>query len=180
MDIKSFDWRSLQRYFGPQAANDLNDFLEKMPQMAGQTVLVAAGIAWASAGALGLYTTIEMKSMTGLRAELADTKALKPVVPIIKNVPVPPTEIQEFSKDLGQLYPALTIKQQGASILISSNTTANFGQFREAVGHVQNGGSGWRVSMEKFCVGRECAKDKLAALLKINKVSVESRVKEDK
>jgi hypothetical protein len=40
---------------------------------------------------------------------------------------------------------------------------------------MQNGGSGWRVSLDKMCVGRECGdKDKLGVSLKVNKVSVEN------
>ncbi|MBU0859598.1 MAG: hypothetical protein KJ667_06650, partial [Alphaproteobacteria bacterium] len=62
---------------------------------------------------------------------------------------------------------------QGAGVFITSTTTGNFGEFREAIGHVQNGGSGWRVTVDRLCVGRECDRDKLAALLKISTVSVD-------
>ena len=41
----------------------VNAFLEKIPLMAGQQVLVAGGIAWAAAGILGLYTFIETGKM---------------------------------------------------------------------------------------------------------------------
>lgn len=164
----------MQKYLNPQAANDLNVFLERLPQAAGQTVLIAAGIAWAAAGMVGLYTSMEVHKLTELRGKLQETKALKPVVPMIKDVPVAQAEIQVFAQDMAKLYPGLSIKQEGSSIYVTSTSTANFAQFREAVGHVQNGGAGWRVSMEKFCVGRECLRDKLAALLKISKVSVEN------
>lgn len=173
MDLKSFDWRSLQRYLNPQAANDLNDFLERLPQMAGNMALAAAGIAWAMGAMLGLYATVQLKAMTEMRAKLAETKALKPLVPKINDVPVPQAELEGFAEVLSKTYPNIIIKQQGAAIYITSATTANFGQFREAVGHVQNGGSGWRVSVEKLCVGRECGADNLGALLKINKVTVD-------
>ncbi len=173
LNFKAIDWRSLQKYVSPQASQDLNTFLEKLPQTAGNTVLVAAGIAWAAAAAIGLFTTVQMQTLTEMKAKLKETQALQPVVPVIKDVPVDPKLIETFAKEMALLYPGLVIKSQGPSITITANTTSSFAQFREAVGHVQNGGQGWRVSVEKLCVGRECDKDKLSVLLKINKVSVD-------
>ena len=173
MNLKSFDWRRLKHYFSPQAAGDLNIFLEKLPQTAGQSILIAAGIVWAVGAAAGLFATMQARSLTEFRATLAETKALQPAVPKIRGVPVSSDEIKNFAAVMASIYPGLSVKQQGAAIYITSPNTASFGQFREAIGHVQNGGSGWRVNMEKLCVGRECDKDKLAVLLKINKVSVD-------
>ena len=173
MSLKSFDWRALQRYMSPQAANDLNAFLERRPQTAGQTILIAAALIWTVGAAAGLFVTIQSRELIELRGKLEETKALQPMVPRVRDVPVAAAEVQEFAKVLSVTYPGLTIKQQGPAIFITAGSTSSFGQFREAIGHVQNGGSGWRVNVEKLCVGRECTKDKLAALLKINKVSVD-------
>jgi len=173
LDFKSFDWRSLQKYLQPQAANDLNAFLERLPQTAGNTVLIAAAIAWTAAASAGLYTFVQTKQMIELRAKLKDTKALQPLVPKITDVAVKADEVTKFAKELSEIYRGLNIKSQGATIQISAADTARFAEFREAIGHVQNGGSGWRVSVERLCVGRECDREKLAALLKINKVSVD-------
>jgi len=173
LDFKSFEWRKLQKYLNPNAAHDLNIFLERLPQTAGQTALVAAGIAWMAAGALGLFTAMQVKSMTELRAELKETQALKPAVPVLRDVPVPQQDLKSFTDSLARTYPNIDIKQQGASIQITAASTAFFGVFREAIGHVQNGGTGWRVSVERLCVGRECQGNNLGALLKINKVSVD-------
>lgn len=175
-DIKNFDWRSLQKYFSAKSAGDLNIFLEKLPAMVGQTALIAAAIAWTSGAAIGLFATVQAKKLTELRAELKQTESLKPMVPTVRDVPVPQAEIKKFSEALAAAYPDLSIKQQGASITITAPTTASFGEFREAIGHVQNGGTGWRVNLDKLCVGRECDREKLAATLKINKVSVENPV----
>jgi len=172
-NFKSLDWRKLQRLTSTQAMHDLNDFLEHLPQTAGQTILVAAGIAWATGAAAGLFATVQARSLVELRAELKETKALQPMVPRITDVPVNPKDVDDFTKIMSVTYPGLSIKNQGPAIFITAPTTASFGQFREAVGHVQNGGSGWRVSVEKLCVGRECEREKLAVLLKINKVSVD-------
>ena len=174
MDLKSFDWRSLQKYLQPQAANDLNAFLEKLPHTVGNQVLIAGGIAWAMAGVLGLYTFVQTQQMIELRAKLKDTAALVPVVPKITDVAVSAAEVDKFAKEMAEIYRGLSIKSSGSSIQISATDTARFAEFREAIGHVQNGGSGWRVSVERLCVGRECDREKLAALLKINKVSVVS------
>lgn len=166
-----FGW--LSKLASPKALGDLNDFLERLPQTAGQTVLIAAGIAWASGAAIGLYTTIETKKLIELRAELKNTETLKPVVPKIRDVPVNANAIKEFAGKMGQIYRGLDIRPQGPAVYITSKNTNNFGEFREAIGHLQNGGSGWRVSVDRLCVGRECEREKLAALLKVNTVSVD-------
>lgn len=173
LNFKSYNFRSLQKYLQPRAADDLNNFLEGLPQAAGHQVLVAAGIAWVAAGAFGLYTFVETRQMIELRAKLSDMKSLKPLVPQIKNAPVAQEEIAKFAQELSGIYRGLSIKSQGATIQITAPDTSRFAEFREAVGHVQNGGDGWQVSVERLCVGRECDRDKLAILLKINKVSVD-------
>ncbi len=172
MDFK-FDTAGLKKLMDPKSAGDLNVFLEKLPQNAGQTVLIAAGIAWAMAAASGLYASVEAKALIQMREQLKETKALQPSVPKIADVPIGKEEVEAFAKQMQATYRGLDIKANGPTITITAQTTARFTEFREAVGHVQNGGSGWRVTMEKLCVGRECDKVKLAAALKINKVSVE-------
>lgn len=173
MDFKSFDFKKLQKYANPKAADDFNAFLEKLPQNAGQTVLIAAGIVWAAAASLGLYTAVQMQSMIELRETLKETKALKPAVPIITEAPINKASVEQFVSSAKEIYRGLDIKAQGSTVIISARSTANFTEFREALGHVQNGGQGWRVSLEKMCVGRECDKNfKLAATLKVNKVTI--------
>lgn len=175
MDFKSIDLTILKKLADPKLSGDLNAFLEKLPHNAGNTVLIAAGIAWATAAALGLFTTLQTQQMTELRAKLQELEALKPNVPVVKDVAVSKEEVEAFGKKLQSTYGGLTVTYGDASLLITANTTANFGQFREAIGHTQNGGDGWRVSLSKLCVGRECDQNqKLGAALKINKVSVES------
>jgi hypothetical protein len=171
--LKSFNWRSLQKYTSPKAVEDMNVFLEKLPQHAGQTLLIMAAVAWAAAGASGLYVTIQMRELTKLRTDLQEAKAVKPMVPVIKEAPVPPQEITDFVDKMGEVYNGVSIKENGSSILITSAETIAFGQFREAIGHVQNGGSGWRVNIERLCVGRECDKQPLAAAFNLTKVSVD-------
>ena len=171
--IQNFDWRSLKKFTNPSAAEDLNVFLEKLPQNTSQTMLIIAGVVWGAAGGAGLYTTVQMQKLTELRAELEEAEALQPKVPQIKDVAVSPNAVKNFVEKNAEIYRGLDIKSAGAAVEIKAQTTAAFGQFREAVGHVQNGGSGWRVSIERLCVGRECQQGKLAARLKINKVSVE-------
>jgi hypothetical protein len=173
LDFKNFDWRSLQKYMSPKASGDLNAFLEKLPQTAGQTVLIAAAIAWTSAASIGLYAAVKTKELITLRAELKNVETLKPMVPAIKDVPVQAAELKNFADGMSAVYRGLSIKPQGAGLYITSTGTGNFGEFREAIGHAQNGGSGWRVTLDRLCVGRECDREKLAALLKVNTVSVD-------
>ncbi len=171
--MKSFDWRSLQKYTSPKAAEDLNGFLEKLPQNVSHSLLIAAGIAWGMAGVLGLFTTVHIQKLTELRAELEEAQALQPIVPKIKDAAVNPKEVKVFEEKVRDTYHGLDIRSNGSSIAITSSSTAQFAQFREAIGHVQNGGSGWRVNVDRLCVGRECGQHALAASLKINKVSVD-------
>ena len=174
MDFKSLDFKSFQKYFSPKASEDLNSFLETLPKNVGQTVLIAAAIAWGVAAASGLYTAIQTQKLTELREELKATEALKPSVPKIINVPIGKKEVENFVTKAKESYKGLDIKANGSTIIITARSTRNFTEFREAIGHIQNGGAGWRVSLEKLCVGRECDKQyKLAAALKVNKVSVQ-------
>lgn len=175
MDFKSFDWKYIQKYTSSKATGDLNRFLEKLPQNAGQAVLIAAAIAWGTAAALGLFTAIQTQQMVKLRGELKATEALKPSVPKIKNIGIAKKDVEDFVSKAKESYKGLDIRANGSTIVITGRSTSNFTEFREAIGHVQNGGNGWRVSLEKLCVGRECDKQyKVAASLKVNKVSVET------
>lgn len=170
--IKTFNWRALQKYINTNAFNDLNDFLENLPRNTGKTMLIIAATVWIVAGLLGVYTTLQLQKLTELRSALQTAEALKPPVPEIKNVPVPSQAVIKFVDDTKSVYSDLDIKANGATISITGNSTSFFGQFREAIGHVQNGGAGWRVNLDKLCVGRECKPHPLTATLKINKVSV--------
>lgn len=173
---KSFDIRSLQKYTSTKSMNDFNHFLEKLPQNSNTALLYIAGIVWVAAAFAGLFATIHAKQLTEIRLEKQEVDALEPLVPEIKNVAVSGDEVKAFVDEMVKIYPGLNIKASGASVVISSQSTQDFGRFREAVGHVLNGGSGWQVTMEQMCVGRECqqkTKAGLNARLKINKVSVE-------
>lgn len=172
--LKSYNWRGLKKLASPHAADDLNKFLEKMPVNVGQTMLIIAAVAWASAAGLGLFVTVQLQQLTELSAKLDDAEALKPIVPTITNEAINAAEVKAFVDSIKDVYRDITIRDNGSTIVLTSTSTANFGQWREAVGHVQNGGSGWRVNVERLCVGRECEREPLAAALTINKVSVKN------
>lgn len=174
--LKNYDWRSLQKFTSPQAAEDLNVFLEKLPQNAGKTMLIIAGVVWGAAGAAGLFTTVQLQKLTEIRIALEEAEAIKPMVPQLIDQPVSAEQINQFVEKTKQIYTGLDIKAAGQTIVITSLTTNAYGQFREAIGHVQNGGSGWRVTIEKLCVGRECQREQLSAALRINTVSVNKPV----
>lgn len=173
MKISNFNWRSMSRYLSPQAADDLNAFLEQMPQKAGQSALIAAGIVWAAAGAIGLYTTVQVQSLAEKRTELQEMEAVKPTVPEVRNLPESASTVSAFVDNARDFYPDLEMRANGSSVVISSRDTRHFWQFREAVGHTMNGGRGWRVNVENMCVGRGCDNDQLVISLVINKVSID-------
>jgi hypothetical protein len=170
---KNFDFRALNRYLNPQATDDLNRFLEKLPQHAGHTALIAAGIAWAAAAALGLFAMMQTKQLTELRGQLEATEALKPVVPTLAMTPVPTEEIKTFADAIKVIYTGLTINSNGNIITIQSKDTSQFSQFREAIGHAVNGGTSWKINVDSFCVGRECSQNPLNAVLKVTKMKID-------
>lgn len=170
-----FDWRILKRYLGSQGSDDISNFLEKLPQNVGHPILIAGGIAWLSFCTLFLFTMFKTTELTELRAELIETTALKPNVPSLKDTPVSSKHVNAFVKKIKFNYPDLTFSVTGNTILIIGADTRAFPQFREVMGHLQNGGHGWRPHLVSMCVGRECDKDKLRATVKINKVKVEKQ-----
>lgn len=172
--LQKFDWRSLKKYTSPQASEDLNKFLEQMPTNAGQTLLIIAAVAWGVAGMLGLFVTVQIQDLTEMRAELQEAEALQPIVPRISDVAISSGEVSQFVESVKNIYRGLDLRASGSAVSLQAKSTADFGQWREAVGHVQNGGSGWRVNVDHLCVGRECKPNPLSATLKINKVSVQN------
>lgn len=174
MKLGNFDWRSLQKYFSPKAAADFNTFLENLPVAASKSVLIAVGVAWGCAGAVGLFTTVKIQELAEKRGQLEEMAAAQPSVPEVRNVPEAPAKVKEFADRAVGLYPDLQFASNGSNVTIGAADTRMFGIFREAIGHVQNGGAGWRVNIDNMCVGRQCGNQPLSATLKINKVSIES------
>jgi len=171
-NLKSFDWKSLQGKLSSQSANDFNHFLEKLPINTSKPILIIIGVVWAAAAAMGLYATVQAQSLTKFRVELADAKATQPTIPQVKNVQINKKEIETFVTAMSKIYKGLTVKAGNASITIQGDSTKKFGQFREAIGHVQNGDLQWRVSVNEMCMGRECGKVPLMVSLKIARVDI--------
>jgi len=172
-DIKGIKWAGvLKKVTHPQAADDLNNFLESLPQKTNNTILIITGIIWAAAALIGLMTAMQMQKMSQAKIEFEEAQALKPKVPVIENTAVSSQELKDFSERSNKLYKDLEIKSAGSTITISSTALGAFGQFREALAYIQNGGSDWRITIDKLCVGRECKGKPLSATLRVNKVSV--------
>lgn len=177
MPSSSFDFRSLNRFFTSQASDDLNRFLEKLPQNAGNAVLIAAGIAWTSAAAFGLFAMMQTQKLTELKGELQSTEALQPIVPTLTMVDVTKDELTTFANSLRGVYSGLQVTAGSNTLTIQSKDTSSFAQFREVLGQVANGGTGWKVSIDNFCVGRECSQNALDAKLKIQKMKIDKPVR---
>jgi hypothetical protein len=173
MDLKNINMAALGQLASPRAMNDLNDFIERMPEKAGKTILIAAGIAWMMVAVLGLFTTIQAQDLNNLRAQLQDAKALKPIVPTITEIAVPDPEIRDFMKKIETAYRPLELKAEAGGVSISGPQTSMFSAFREAASQIQNGGNGWKVGVTKLCVGRECPQKQLFINLKINKINID-------
>ena len=173
MSSNSFDWKSLQKFLNPEAANDLSRFMDKMPVHAGKSALIAAGIAWAAVAALGLFAVMQAKELTELRATLQTSEAIRPLVPTITQTPVPAADLNKVENQYKAAYPSLTVRASNGSISIKSKQTSDFAQFREAIGQVVNSGKGWKVTVDSMCVGRECKEGGLNATLKVQKLKID-------
>lgn len=170
---KKKDLKAYTKFVNPRSLDQLNTFLEKLPHNTNKKILVITGVVWAFAGILGLYTTMKVQEVSELSVKREEASALLPAVPIIQDKPVSAREINSFVDELQETYKGLEIKGSSSNIIVTAKSTSLYGQFREAIGHIQNGGLGWRVNVEKLCVGKECTPYPMAASLKINKVSVE-------
>lgn len=172
LDLKKINVQTLGGAFSPSKIDGLNTFLEDLPNNTNKFVVIVVGAVWILAATLGLYTTVKIQEIAELRVERKEAKALMPIVPKVTETAVSEREIQAFVDELQGIYKGLEIKGSSSNIIIFAKSTAMFGQFREAIGHIQNGGLGWRVNVEKLCVGKECKPNPLYATLKVNKVAV--------
>lgn len=175
-DLKSLpklDVKKLNSLFSPRSFNDLNSFIEKLPQNAGQTVLIAAAIAWVFTAALGLFTTMKAQDLNNLRAQLQDAKALKPIVPVLKEMPVDTKKLQDLATKLSEIYKNLEIRVNGNTLIVSAGTTSLFNPFREAIMQIGNSESGWKIDVQSMCLGRECPQKQLSITLKIAKINID-------
>jgi len=172
-DFKNIDYKAIAKYLNPRSFSNLDVFLETLPQNTSKTMLIIVAAVWACAGAMGLFATVKMQEASQLSVERMEASALLPAVPRIQDKPVRTKDVMAFVDELQKTYKGLEIKGGSSNIVVTAKSTSMFGQFREAIGHIQNGGLGWRVNVDKLCVGKECSPNPLAASLKINKVSVE-------
>lgn len=151
-----FDSAALKRLMSPHAYKNLDAFVEQIPLRAGYAA-VAAGAASLVLACLSItYVVIQANNIMSLRADILKAEALKPTVPVITKVPVADTEIQAFSKRIKEFYTQLDVVSSGSRVELRSSQVDRYGAFREAVGHLFNGGKGWRIGIESLCVGREC------------------------
>ena len=171
--IKNYDWRRMKRLTSDQMTDDLNRFLEALPQNVGQVMISFVAAAWIFAGATGLYTMVQLQNLSELRAELEASNAVKPNVPEISTKPMPNKQVKDLAEILASTYRDLDIQASGSGVTISADTTAYFGLFREAIGYVREHKSGIRTNIHAMCVGRECEKKPLSVTLKVNTIGVD-------
>lgn len=142
----------------PQASKDVMAFLQDLPNKIGTTILAVGGITWGVALAIVMYASVQSQQIASLKSEIANTQGLTPPVPKVTSVKVETEELEKFIEKAKAQYEdnGVTFSVQNDKIQIKSDSGRRYGVFREAVGHLQNGGTGWQVSVETLCVGREC------------------------
>lgn len=168
------DWRTLQRYTNAQGVKDFDKFLDALPLNVGYNALIAAGIAWALAGASVLFTSMEVEKVSKLRAEILKVETLQPPIPVLKYTPVPKSNLDKLSKKIEETYKGVSVLVGGDGIVTLSAVDTDFWpQFLAAISTLQNGGKNWKVAMNSMCVGQECTGSKLSAALKVETVRVD-------
>ncbi len=168
-----FDLGQIKKLMSPHAYKDMDSFVREMPERAGQTILLAGGVVWLIAATGFVFSTVESEKIAKLRADVFKAEALKPVVPTIVNRPVDSEALKNFAEMANAQYPNVEIASQGEKIVLKATSSAAYWSWREAVGHVFNGGEGWRLSVDAMCVGRECKDGFLNATFAVNTLEVQ-------
>jgi hypothetical protein len=167
---------TIKRLMSPNAYKNLDVFLEQMPLRAGYAGLIAGVACLLLACVSVMYVVVQAGKLMHLRADILKAEALKPTVPVIAKSPVADEDIAAFIKKMTEFYPQLRFTAPAdGNIEIRAKTTDKYGAFREAVGHVFNGGKGWRIDIKSMCVGRECKNnnDAVYGAFKIHRLRVD-------
>lgn len=150
------DQAALKRLLSPSAYKNLDTFVEQLPLRAGHAAVIAGGACLLFAALSVTYVVMQANNIMSLRADILKAEALKPTVPVINKAPVADAEVAAFIKKIESLYSQINLVPAGARVEMRASNVDKYGAFREAVGHLFNGGKGWRVTVEEMCVGREC------------------------
>lgn len=174
MDFKNIDFSQLKRLTDPNAAKDLDRFLDNLPTTVGYNALIAAGLAWAFAAGAVLFAMTEASKAAELRTELLKVESLRPPVPEIQFVPVSKGQIEEFVDNVERinLYPVLTFRVSGDGKLEISGNDQEFTAMTYAIGHIQGGGKNWHVAVDTMCVGPECQGGSMKTSLNVTSIKV--------
>ena len=119
---------------------------------------------------------MQTKELTELRGKLRGQRSAQTNCSNRNMSAVSDAEIKPFIEGIKPIYSGITMNNSGNTVTIQSKDTAQFSQFREAIGHVANGGLGWKVRVEGFCVGRECKSNPLDAVLKVEKLNIDKPI----
>lgn len=123
---------------------------------AGQAAVIAGAVCLLFAALSVTYVVMQANNIMSLRADILKAEALKPTVPVINKAPVVDAEVAAFVKKIEGLYSQVSFAANGARVEMRASNVDKYGAFRESVGHLFNGGKGWRITVEEMCVGREC------------------------
>ena len=156
--LSQFDWRKLRRFTNAQALSDLDGFLDKLPQRAGQIALVAVSIMWVAAAGSVLLATSKSQELKSLQEEIAAQTALTPIVPKITTKPVSEVVIQDFIGQMRKTFPQVQISGgRNNELEIKAASTRQFSAWRTVIDNLTYAGQGNRLELKSLCVGRECS-----------------------
>jgi hypothetical protein len=170
----AFDLNSMKRLFSTRAMKDAEELVMEMPERAGQSILIAGGIAWLIAAAGFVYVTMDAQKLAELRSEVFKTESLRPVVPTIVRQPVDKAQIDGFLAQNNDRYNNVLMEYKNNRLAVRTSSSSAFWAWREAIGHVFNGGEGWRINVHSLCVGRECKGDFLNGQFEVNTLTVQA------
>lgn len=170
--LKNVNWRKVAAMADPQSVKDLDAFLDKLPQRAGMTGIIAASIIWGVAGLAVLFAYTNSVDLQQLRREMTQAEAMRPTVPTISYAPVSAEQVKQQADKIKALYKNVIIDVQGDTVTISAPMTRDFPAWRAAIGDLGYGNSGWRVQVKEMCVGRDCMGGSLKAVLSIQQLNI--------
>jgi len=171
VDLKGIDLTVLKRYANAQAVKDLDRFLDGVPGNVGYNAFISAIIAWMIAAGAIFFASTELEKVSRVHADIMQTEALQPPIPILKNVPVPQNILKPLAEKIAATYKGITMTVSGdGNVVITAKDTDYFPQFLASISYLQRGGKNWKTKISALCVGRACSGSKMTATMNVETI----------
>ncbi len=175
---QKFDFDRLKRLASSEGFKGIDEFVDAMPHRVSKSILIAAGVVWATVAIAVVFANIKTEDITKLRADVLKAEAVVPKVPNINEIPVSADEIQSKITVTEKVYEGISFKIQEGGIQISSNDQKLYGPFMQSIYSVMSLGAGYKITLTSYCEGKNCQqsdnKPFLYAVFSVKKLEVKS------